>query len=369
MKWLPVGRDRALLVWIVLVPMALAIIYYSIFAVERYVSSSQVVVRQASSEGAAQQVPGLALLMGGAGMTSREETVYLSQFIDSDNMLSVLEESLKWRTHYAEQRRDPLYWLDVAVSRERLLDFYRRLVTVHYDEITGLLSVKVEAFSPDFALQIQQIIIEESEKLVNEISHRMAREQMRFAEQELGIARKNYEDQRDRMIRFQSENNLLDAEASAESRSQILADLESTITKERAQLTALLAQLDPGSPQVRQQRNRLAALDKQLAVEKGRLVSAAPDGRLNVVAAQYRNLMLDVGIAEEAYKLSVSALENARIEASKKIRTLVTIVKPTKAEEAVYPNRLYNLFTIFIVLLLVFGIVRFILASIEDHRD
>ena len=80
-------------------------------------------------------------------------------------------------------------------------------------------------------------------------------------------------------------------------------------------------------------------------------------------------MTLDAGIAEESYKTAVAALDNARIEASKKIRTLVTVVSPNTPQLALYPERLYNLATILLGLLMLYGITRFILASIEDHRD
>lgn len=369
MKLVRRSRKGLLFLFIVVLPMILAGIYYAFFAVDRYVSSSQVVVRQAGGDGVSQQMPALALVMGQVNPASREETVYLQQFINSDNMLEILEKRLNWRAHFYKQMSDPLFWLNNAVSKETLLDYYRRLISVNYDEITGLLNIEVQALSPEFAVQVQKIIIEHSEQLVNEISHGMAREQMRFADQELGIARKNYEQQRDRLLEFQSKNKLFDAEASADSRAIIVAELESNLTKERARLTALLAQLSSNSPQVRQQKNLIASLDKQVAIEKGRLVSDPSGGQLNVVAAKYRNLLVDSGISEEAYKLSVTALENARIEASKKIRTLVTVVAPTQPEEAIYPRHYYNLLTMLIALLVIFGIVRFIVASIEDHRD
>jgi capsular polysaccharide transport system permease protein len=38
-------------------------------------------------------------------------------------------------------------------------------------------------------------------------------------------------------------------------------------------------------------------------------------------------------------------------------------------DSAIYPKRIYNLITIFIVLMALLGIVRFIVAVIEDHKD
>ena len=123
------------------------------------------------------------------------------------------------------------------------------------------------------------------------------------------------------------------------------------------------------SPQVRQQHARVNSLRTQLAAEKRLLVSAPDGSRANVVASDYQQLLLDTGIAEESYKGAVAALEHARIEASKKIRTLVTVVSPNTPEIALYPERLYNLATILLALFMLYGITRFLIASIEDHRD
>ncbi|MEI2415944.1 ABC transporter permease [Orrella sp. JC864] len=362
-------RNKLLFIWLVVLPMVLAIVYYAVFAVDRYVSVAEVVVRQPGNNAAPQQTPGLSLLFSALNPASREETLYLRQHISSQDMLNALENRLQWHKHYAGQWRDPLYWLSEDVKREDLLRFYQRVVTVHFDELTGLLSIEVQALDPEFARQTLAVIIEESEKFVNEISHKMAREQVRFSETELANARRKYEQARQTLIEFQSENNLLDAQASAESRATIIAELESQVATERANLTGLLSTLSPNSPQVRQQRIKIASLEKQISNEKQVLISPMSGEQLNVVAARYRNLIVDSGIAEEAYKLSVAALDNARIEASKKLRTLVTVVSPNTPELSIYPRRIYNLITLLVGLLLVYGLVRFIIASIEDHRD
>src|SRR5690606_19681398 len=99
------------------------------------------------------------------------------------------------------------------------------------------------------------------------------------------------------------------------------------------------------------------------------LVSSSGGDKLNVVASQYRNLLIDVSIAEEAYKASTVAVENARIEVGKKIRTLIMVVSPNLAQEPIYPARLYNLVTLLIGLLLLYGMAHFIIASVRDHHD
>src|SRR5690606_39019281 len=94
------SKKKTLLVFIVLVPMVIAIVYYLFFAMDRYVSRAQVVVRQPGQESDMQSIPAAALLMGGINPTSREETLYLSEYITSNDMLDILEEKLNWHEHY-----------------------------------------------------------------------------------------------------------------------------------------------------------------------------------------------------------------------------------------------------------------------------
>lgn len=361
-------KSKRLIVYLVGIPMLLALVYYSFFALDRYVSMAQIAVRQVGSN-EAPQMPGLAVMLSGLNPTSREETLYLREFLTSQDMLNVLQQKSEWSRHYAEHWRDPFFWLSDKAAQEDQLEYYRRVVTAHFDEQTGLLSVSVQAFEPSYAEHLLRIILAESERFVNELSHRMAREQMTFAQTELMKARKTYEDRRQDMLAFQSNSNLLDAEAAAKSRAGMIAELESNLTKERTTLKGLIATLDSNTPQVRQQRNRIRALEQQLTAETQRLVSQQGGDKLNVVASQYRNLTIDAAIAEEAYKFAVSAVETARIEASKKLRSLVTVVSPNMPDKAIYPDRIYNLFTILIGLFLLYGICRFVIATIEDHRD
>lgn len=361
-------KIKPLALFMIIVPMAIAILYYALFASNRYVSSAQVVVRQAESSSQA-NIPGLALLMSSIDPVSREETLYLREYITSPDMLQYLEQEEQWSAHFADHWNDPLYWLSADASLEDKVKFYQRLVKATYDETTGLLQVEVQALNPDFAEQTLNLILAKSETFVNEISQKIATDQLDFAQKELIESTNRYEDAKESMLAFQRSSNLLNAEATALSRATIIAELEAEIVKENARLKTLNATLDSSTPQVRAQRSRVRALEQQLQAENQRLISAGAGDKLNVVASQYRRHEIDVAIAEEFYKTSIAVVENAKLEASKKIRSLVSVVQPNMPEESIYPRRLYNLLTIFIALCLLYGITRFVLASIEDHRE
>jgi len=363
------SKNRLLFIGIVLIPFVIAIIYYALFAANRYVSTAEIAVRQTDNANPAAEAPGLALLLGAVNPTSREETLYLRQFITSADMLNILKKELNWVDHYTSVYRDPLYWLSGDGSGEDMLAFYQKVVQAHFDAETGLLQIEVQAFEPEYAQRTLAIILRESEKFVNELSHRMTQDQLAFVEKELRTARMNYEVKRSELLRFQAQNNLLNAEATAESRSTMIATMESELASEKAKLIALDSALSANAPQVQQQKRKIAAIQKQMDVEMQRLIAQGDSNKLNTVASKYRDLSIQATTSEEAYKISLASLANTRIEINKKFRTLAVVVSPNLPDEAIYPSRLYNLITILVALLAILGIVRFIVATIDDHKD
>src|SRR5699024_3620965 len=183
-----------------------------------------------------------------------------------------------------------------------------------------------------------------------------------------------YENKQAELLAFQNEHNLFNAEVTAESMSQIVANLEAEIVKEKARLNGLKTRLAANAPQIRSQENKINALIKQLEAEQRKITSgdfkSAEDMlNLNTIAFEYRRLQVDLLVSEEFYKTSLAVVENAKLETIKNIRSLIAVVQPNLPEKAAYPRTIYNLITILIVLLLIYGITQFVLASIRDHRE
>src|SRR5699024_6175998 len=239
-------------VGMIIIPFLLAAIYLFVFAANRYVSSSQVVVRQQES-GQQAGMPGLAMLVGAVDPVSREDTLYLKEYIVSHDMLAVLESKLNWTAHYSGKWNDPLFYLSSSASSEEKLAFYQRMVTTNYDETTGLLQIDVQAFTSDYAKAVLKEILVQSEVFVNEITRSMADEQLSFARRELMASAERYENKQAELLAFQNEHNLFNAEVTAESMSQIVANLEAEIVKEKARLNGLKTRLAANAPQIRSQ--------------------------------------------------------------------------------------------------------------------
>jgi len=353
--------------WIIAVPMVLAILYYAVLAADRFVSEAKITVRQSGDSGTA-DVSGLALMMAGVNTASREETLYLRDYIHSLDMLKHLDAKYNLRQAYAGAGLDPIYRLYSGSSQEWFHWYYRNRVEVVFDDLTSLLTVRVEGFEPEFARLVNAEILAQSERFVNEISHRLAREQMAFAEGEMLKAKQRYQAAKSTVISFQNLHKVLDPVAQAQATATLSAQLESEVAHKEAELKTLTGYLQENAPQVVLMRSQIAALKAQLDKERGKV--ASQDGsRLNTLASEFQNLTLEAGFAEDAYKAALTAMETTRIEASRKLKSLVVVETPAKAEIALYPQRFYNLVTLLVALTLLYGIVRLVIATIQDHRD
>ena len=90
---------------------------------------------------------------------------------------------------------------------------------------------------------------------------------------------------------------------------------------------------------------------------------------MNEVTASYMDVQTQATLAADLYKTGLISLEQARIEAYRKLKHLLIISQPTLAEDAEYPRRLYNLATIGVLLCLLYGLIVMGLATLREHQD
>lgn len=363
--WFTPLRTRLL---VIVLPVVLTAGYEFLVAQDRYVSASQVALRESGGGGAA--VPGASLLLAELSGPSRQDTLLLQQYVQSLALLTELDRQHQLRRHYAAPAHDLVSRLPADASQEAFLEYYRGRVQVRVDELSSTLSIRVQAFEPGFAEAVNRSILKESERFINELSHKMARERLAFAEGELARAGTRLGQARGELLAFQARHNLLDATAEAQSAGALIADLNAQITRAEAEQRALLGYLNENAYQVRALTSQIAALRAQLAAERRKAVGGpGAGGRINALSADYQGLQLQAEFALDAYKLALSAVENARIDTSRKLKTLAVIEPPAVPQTAEYPRRLYNTLTVLVVSLLLYGALRLTLATIREHQD
>ena len=360
---------RYLLLLLVALPAALYGLYLGAIAADRYVSESVISVRS-SGGGDGGSLPGAAMLLAGINPPAHEDTLFVKEFIHSRGLLATLDKRLALRAQFSAKRADLPFVLATDASREDFLEYYRKRVEVQYDDRSALLTVRAQGFDAESAQKLNQAILEESERFVNETSHRFARERLRFAEGELVTSGQRVQEAKTALLAFQNKYRLLDPTVQAQASGALTVELQASRARVEAELNSLLSYLNEDANQVNALRSRLAALDKQISMERDRATTDSKRGeRLNALAIDFQALQLQAQFAQDAYKLALAAVENARIDATRKLKSLVVVEPPSLPETAEYPLRAYNLGTLLAFCVLLYAITRLVLVTIREHQD
>ena len=346
--------------------MIVVIFYYTFIAADRYVSNVSLSVK--STDGSSPiSLSGIESLVGVAS-SSTEDIKLLQEYIKSFDMLQKLDEKINLRSLYEKQKIDLFFRIYSSTSKESYLKYYRDRIHILFDDATGLLNVAVESFSPEDARIISAAILEESERFINEISHNIAREQLRFAQGELESAKQKYKDAKNELLAFQNEYGVFDPQSLAKTKAGFITEIELQISKKETELNTMRSYLNDNAPEIVALKAELRAHKEQLEKEKSKVASNASQDKLNDVVAQFEALYLNLSFAEDVYKTAITAVETTRIEIGRKAKQVVVIQSPYVPDSAAYPKKMYNIITIFVILTLIFGVVRLVRAIIDEHR-
>ena len=351
---------------IIAAPMCLLIIYLVIFSQPRYISESKVAVKRPNDLDSSSLNFGL--LLGASNPSSAEDSLYLKEYINSPDMQQALDKKLNFHHAFSQSGWDFLFYLPADISAERYLEYYRSRLSVDYDEKTGLLSIQTQGFTPAFAQEFNQTVLKESERFINELSHKIAREQMLFAEEQLQETKARLNTSKSQLLAYQNNNNVLDPAASAEAATTLVNALITKKIEMEADLRNLLTYLREDAPQVVSSRNAIKSLQAQIDVEQNKIT--APDGKkLNSMAADFEDLKTTVKFDTDLYALALQAIEKTRLESARKLKTLSVISSPQLPQESRFPNVPYLLASWLLVCCLLFGTAKLLIAIIEDHKD
>ncbi|MFJ2993429.1 hypothetical protein [Pandoraea sp. NPDC087047] len=347
-------------------PLLITAMYLGVFAASRYVSDTSVAIKRSTEPDGAQF--GLSLLTGVGNASSREDAMYLREYILSADMLNLLDEALDLRAAFEAPRADIIYRLPSGASRETFLEYYRARVNAAFDERSGLLNVRTEGFTPALALSLSRAILTNAESFINEVSHSVAREQTRYAQTEITEAQRRLRESEEKLLAYQNAHGMLDPVASAEATARLIAELEGKLAVLEAEQTNLLAFLNPTAPQAVAGTSAIRALKAQIVAEKHKVASLG-GSKLNRQAAEFLALKSDYEFHTKLYQLAITSAEKTRVEAARKLKNLVVVASPQLAEDATHPRTWYVLASLALCLGLLYGATQLVVKIVHDHKD
>lgn len=338
-------------------------LYWFLWAEDRYLSRATVVLE--SPQIAQPDISFSSILTGASG---DKDLLLLREYLLSVDMLKQVEEKLDFRGHYSENGDFFSRLGDAEAPIEDLYQYYLRRVTVEMDEYAGVLNVEVQAYTPEFAQQMVQLLLEAGEAHMNDMGQRLAEEQVEFLEEQLRRLEDRLDEARADLLAFQNKEGLVSPTSTVESINQVVATLEGELARIQAQRKALSSYQSAQSADMRRVQSEIEALREQIEKQRDRLAQATGES-LNRISSQYETLELKAQFAQETYSSALAALENTRLEAARKLKQVSVLQSPLFPEYATKPDRLYNASVFAIVTLFLALIASMMILIIRDHRD
>jgi capsular polysaccharide transport system permease protein len=338
----------------------LAVLYWGLIASDRYVSEAHVIILRTDLSGE----------QGKEGLSSAvAEQMLLRAHLLSVDMLGKLDARLGLRAHYSDRRRDVIsrMW-----SRDTAMEWFHRhylsRVSVELDAHRGVLVILTQAYDPKTAKAVADALVEEGERYMNAEAHRLARQQVAFIEKQVADMSQRAMEARHAVLDFQNRNSLVSPQGTAENLAAIVNRLEAQLSELQTRRSAMLGYLMPGSANIVELDQQIAAVEKQVTRERGRLAST--NGKtLNRTVEEYQRLQTEAAFADDLYKSAMVVLEKGRVEATRTLMNVSVLQSPTLPEYPLEPRRIYNIVMFILATLLVSGIAHLVAAVIRDHKD
>ena len=363
-------RRHGLFFATVVLPTLLSVLYFALYATKIYVSESSYVVRSPNKQSTA--ASGLGSLLQGAGFSgfakAPDDVYAVSQYIQSRDALSFLDEKLDLRTEWQSDKIDLLHRfdpLDLDDSREALHEYYLKMVKVGAEPASGITTLTVMGFSPEQVLVTNELLLGKAEELVNILNERGRNDLIRFAGTEVKHAEDKAKAAAKALSDFRNTQAVVDPEKQTMLHFEQISRLQEELIRTRGQLTQLKV-FAPDSPHPPALELRTRTLEAEIATETEKITGG--EQSLASKAAEYQRLQLERDFADKQLAVAMAALESARNEAQRQQLYLETIAKPSLPDDAAYPKRIRGVLTTLVLGLVAWGILAMLLAGVREHQ-
>jgi capsular polysaccharide transport system permease protein len=305
--------------------------YCFVIGRDRYTSVSEFVIQQAVPLNTSSS----SVLAGAAAapqvLTSLVDGQYLQVYLASSEVKNRLfPKPISLEKKYHKSIPDLLTGINKASSAPVQLAFYRNLLQVSPQPLSGSVIVKTVGFDPDQAFDFNKSLLLQSRRFVNEVNQSINADQNLFAQKEVGLAEKNLKKAFQELEVFQEKFGQLSVQSEQAATSSFISGLESRVVNLKVEEASLRRQYrDPNAPEVSFIADQVRELEKQIRKERRKSVSET--GRdLNSLAMRESSLRANVEFSTESLQSARLAADNSRRESTRQLKFLVMLSQPQR---------------------------------------
>jgi len=360
-------RVNRLFLCLVLVPTALAALYFGFLAHDVYVSESQFVVRTVQ-----RQMPsGLGSLLQGSGLTQGSSDVYSVQsYLTSRDALQTLEQRYHLKRSFGSRavdafaRFDPLGWDD---SFESLLRYYQKfVVNTDLDSTSSIVTLTVRAFSAEESQAINEGLLKMSEDFVNRLNDRARNDLVRFATADVESAEKQQRAAVLTLSQYRNKQALYDPGMQSDLQLRAVGALREELVTTRKQL-ADVRTMASDNPQIPVLQSRIRVLQGEIESEMAKVVGDRSS--LSSKVPQYEAITLDRDFAAKYLAVALDSLERARENAMSQQLYVERIEEPNKPDVPIEPRTLRDIAATLLVSLILWAVTSLMVTAVKEHSE
>lgn len=352
---------------VIVLPVLISSLYLAVLAEDQYASKVGFTIRQEETGTATELMGGLSTMLVGAAPGHAD---LLFEYLQSQEIVEGVSQEFGLLNHYSETwPADPLFSLWPTATIEDLVWFWERMVRITYDKSTGLMLVEVRARDPVSAQELAQMIVAESERMINRLNETARSDTTRNAEADLQSALTRLRAAREQLAEFRARTQIVDPQADIQGRMGVLNNLQQQLAQALVEHDLLLESVDPSDPRLRQAQRRIEVVRNRISEE--RVMFAQQDVTVDGtdyprLIAQFEGLQVDQAFAEATYQAALMALDAARSNASRQNLYLAKFIQPTLAERAQYPRTFQIVGLVFLFTVMLWGVLALIYYSLRD---
>jgi capsular polysaccharide transport system permease protein len=353
---------------LVIVPAVLSSLYLFLLTSNQYVSEVEFAVR-----GSIEKLPGsdsLGTTATLAFMNSSQEVYAIADYIRSPSAVGDVDRAVDLRHIFRAGGADWISRLRSKASAEDLLRYWNSMVTVSMEPASGLVSVAVRAFTPQDAVDVAAAIRRNSEALVNRMQERPRNDLVEKSQAGVSTARKQAAEAREAVTRYRNAQASVDPLDTARSVAGNVAELNRELVALDVELTTAKAAMGPNAPNIANLKARRDSVKEQIRGLERRIASADASDRTAVaMLVDYDRLEIERTLAEKQVSAAERILDQVRAE-SKRHQVYIDVVDgPTLAQGSLFPERGTIMAQIMTILLALWSVGVFAIASVGDHLD
>jgi capsular polysaccharide transport system permease protein len=352
---------------IVLLPVIGAAVYYGLIASDQYVSEAKFTV----SGGVIPKVDRIGTFTGIPTAAIIQDTQIVANYIRTRAAVEALEHKIDLRKRYSRPEIDWLSRFNSADPIEKFVRYWSDRVSISIEMPSGIVDLKVYAFTPEDAVAISRAVLGISEDLINDLNGRMKLDAVESARQQLTRAAARLAGARTALEQARNENGLLDASKAADSLNALITESKASLLQMEQEYSTLGRYVQASAPQMRTLKTRIDGMKGQVINLESRLTNVAKESpkeqTLAMSMTKFSELNLEENIAQRIYAAAASALEMSEIVAESKMMYINTFVTPVMPEESTYPWRFVFTVLIGVGALMVWGGACAMMALVRNH--